>query len=905
MATLAAAQTAQITVDYPADGSIFPPEITPPTFLWRDPIETNNVWRIEVTFADRSPSIRMTSRGERLAIGEIDPRTVSPTNRPPRLNALQAAARTWKPDGATWTEIKRHSVEHAARITISGTSGKDAERPLSKGLVTIETSKDPVGAPIFYRDVPLMPSEVEKGVIKPLAPASIPLIAWRLRDIGEPGSRLMMEGLHTCANCHSFSRDGKTLGMDMDGPQNDKGMYALVPISKEMSIRDQDVIEWSSFRGKLGGKIRVGFMSQVSPDGQYVVTMINGSDTGRESAAGASISRPADAQKLKKDLEGNYYVANFKTYSFLQVFFPTRGILAWYSRATGRLQPLPGADDPRYVQTNAVWSPDGKYLVFARAEARDPYPEDGKLAEFANDPNETQIRYDLYRIPFNGGKGGRAEAITGASANGMSNSFPKISPDGKWIVFVQARNGLLMRPDSRLYIVPAEGGEARPMRCNTPLMNSWHSFSPNGRWLVFSSKSWSPYTRMFLTHLDREGRDSPPILIDNTTAANRAVNLPEFVNIPPGGLTKINTPATDFYRLADSAWELSKSGRTEEAIEMWKKALELNPTSDKAHNNLGLLLAGAGRFGEAIPHFEKTIEINPEYPAAHSNLGTALAGSGKMGEAIAEFGKALEVDPNSGEAHNNLGRALVLKGDLDQAIVHFRKALASVPGSGSAADAIRVNLGEALTASGRNLALKESFDEAIGQFQSALELTPESAEAHNGLAVALVRKGRPGEAIGHFEKAVALKPDFVDAYFNLGDTLFYLQGKTTEALAAWRAVLRIDPDHAAVLNQTAWVLATSPEASLRDGAQAVALAEHAVKIANGRQPAILDTLAAAYAESGRFPEAVQITHQSLDLARRQANRRLIESLEARLALYQARTPFRDIRRAPSEGPQPQ
>ena len=106
----------------------------------------------------------------------------------------------------------------------------------------------------------------------------------------------------------------------------------------------------------------------------------------------------------------NYYVANFKDYRFLQVFYPTRGILAWYNRATGDLQPLPGADDPRYVQTDAVWSPDGKYLVFARAEAREPYPTGAKAARVANDPNETQIQYDLYRIPFNGGKGGRRRA---------------------------------------------------------------------------------------------------------------------------------------------------------------------------------------------------------------------------------------------------------------------------------------------------------------------------------------------------------------------------------------------------------------------------------------------------------------------------------------------------------------
>ena len=887
-------QPATVVVDYPADQSIFPPEITPPTFLWRDSAEGATLWRIDVSLPGGSP-LHLKSRGEHMAIGEIDPRCMSPTNRPPALTPNQSVAHTWTPDADTWSEIKRRSQERPAIFTITGVSEDGSDRPLSRGRVTIRSSRDPVGAPIFYRDVPLMPSEVEKGVIKPLAAAAIPLIAWRLRDIGEPRSQLMMEGLHTCANCHSFSRDGKTLGMDMDGPQNDKGMYALVPISKKMSIRDQDVIEWSSFRGKLGGKIRVGFMSQVSPDGQYVVTMINGSEAGRQSAVAAA-SGIGSMKKLDKDLEGNYYVANFKEYSFLQVFFPTRGILAWYSRETGKLQPLPGADDPRYVQTNAVWSPDGKYLIFARAEAMAPYSEGGKLAEFANDPKETQIRYDLYRIPFNGGLGGRPEPIAGASANGMSNTFPKVSPDGRWIVFVQARNGLLMRPDSKLYIVPARGGKARPMVCNTSLMNSWHSFSPNGRWLVFSSKSWSPYTRMFLTHIDKDGRDSPPILIDNTTAANRAVNIPEFVNIPPGGMTKIDTPATDFYRLSDSAWEFSKAGRNEEAIAEWNKALELNPGSDKAHNNVGLLLTGVGKFEEAIPHFQKTLEINPEYPAAHSNLGVALVGAGKLDEAVSEFGAALALDPGSAEAHNNLGRILAQRGDLEQAIPHFRKALEALPDSAS----VRANLFDALINSGRSLAMKGSIDEALDRFQEAVAITPDSAEAHNGLAVVLARKGRVEEAVAHFEKAVAIKPDFAEPYYNLGDTLFYLEGKPAEALEAWRAVLRIDPDHVAVLNQTAWLLATSPDASLRDGAQAVTLAERAARLTQGRQPAILDTLAAAYAEAGRFQEAVQVSTQLLELARQQNNRKMTGALEERLALYQAGTPFREKRQAQVE-----
>ena len=106
-----------------------------------------------------------------------------------------------------------------------------------------------------------------------------------------------------------------------------------------------------------------------------------------------------------------------------------------------------------------------------------------------------------------------------------------------------------MRPDSELYIVPVQGGTARRMRCNTALMNSWHSFSPNGRWLVFSSKSRSPYTQMYLTHIDEQGMDTPAILIENSTASNRAVNIPEFVNVnPQGGIEHIATPAMEFYK---------------------------------------------------------------------------------------------------------------------------------------------------------------------------------------------------------------------------------------------------------------------------------------------------------------------------------------------------------------------
>ncbi len=795
---------APITIDYPENGSIFPPDFAAPTFLWRDPDESASEWRIEIAFADGARAIRVKSQGERMRVGEIDPECVAPTNEPPKLTPEQAAAHTWKPDEAVWAAVGKHSVKRPATITITGLRG--GRQAVSRGRVTIQTSRDPVGAPVFYRDVPLMPSELEKGIIKPLAPNAIPLIAWRLRNVGETSSRLLMKGLHTCANCHSVSTDGKTLGMDVDGPQNDKGLYAIVPIRPETSIRNENVIAWSTFRGKLGGRLRVGFMPQISPDGRYVITTIN--DPGAEQTE-------IERRKRPNDLIGNYYVSNFKDYRFLQVFYPTRGILAWYDRESRTLKPLPGADDPRYVHANAAWSPDGKYLVFIRAEAREAYPPGAKPAERSNGPNETQIRYDLYRIPFNGGKGGVAEPVEGASDNGRSNNFPKISPDGKWIVFVQCRNGELMRPDSELYIVPFEGGRARRMRCNTPLMNSWHSFSPNGRWLVFSSKSRSPYTQMYLTHIDDNGEDSPAILVENATAANRAVNIPEFINVPPDYLVKMDAPVTDFYRVFDQAAALAEKGRYKEAIPEWRKALELNPGDERVYTSLGVALYETSSVEEAIAQYRKAIEISPGYPEARISLGSALAGMGRLDEAIPQFEKALELDASNAKAHSNLGGALAEKGRLAEAILHYEEAL-------------RIN--------------------------------PDYAEAHNNLGIALARSGRLDEAVQELEKAVAGSPGSFDFEYNLG-----------RVLAARHSFLAAVPHF-----------------------------EKAAELSGGREPAVLDMLAAMYAEVGRYPDAVQAARRALALAASQHNQRLAEGVRARLAMYESKVAAQPVPRLAPE-----
>jgi len=742
-----------ISIDYPEDGSIFPPGITPPTFLWRDgPAST---WTIDIAFADQAPLVHVHANGERMRIGAIDPEAVSNTNEPPQLTPQQAASWIWTPDATTWKTIQSHSTAKPATVTITGYRNQS---PVSIGRISFTTSTDPVDAPIFYRDVPLMPSAGANGTVQPLSPAAIHLIRWRLRDIGQPESRTVLTGMPTCANCHSFSRDGKTMGIDLDGPANDKGLYAVVPVQRRISIQNKNVIQWN--KNGEPGTTRVGFMSQVAPDGRYVLS---------------TFAPPS------LDVPSTYYITNFKDYRFLQVFFPTRGILEWYDRTTGKREPLPGANDPRYVQTDGVWSPDGKTIVFARAEARDPYRPGQKAAVHANDPNETQIQYDLYRIPFNNGRGGTPEPIEGASNNGMSNNFPKVSPDGKWIVYVQCRNGQLMRPDSRLYIVPLAGGEARRLRANTSLMNSWHSFSPNGRWLVFSSKARSPYTQMYLTHLDEEGNSSPAILIDNSTAANRAVNLPEFVNTAGNGIEEIQVPAVEMYKLIDQAMHLEEEGRNREALLVWKKAAVIDPENAKVQNGLGISLYVEGQTAEAFEHLRHSIRINPRWVESHAVLGEFLLEQGRAQEAIPELQTALAIRPRFASAEDELASAL----------------------------------------------------EALGNWPGALE---------------------------HWRKALEIEP-----------------GRTSAQLGS------------------AWLLATAPDAVVRNGAEAELLAQEASVQGSAEDPSALDVLAAACAEEGDFTRASEFASRALELASQRNAKALASAIRSHLASYAANKPYRETK----------
>ena len=231
-------------------------------------------------------------------------------------------------------------------------------------------------------------------------------------------------------------------------------------------------------------------------------------------------------------------------------------------------------------------------LYHAISDASSILLNENDVPEFIED--KEPYKFDLYRVPFNEGRGGTATPIEGASQNGMSNFFAKFSPDGKWIVFTQAENYMLLMPDSELYIIPAEGGEARRLRANTPLMNSWHSFSSNGRWLVFSSKANTPYTQLFLTHIDAEGESTPPTRLNWTElpVAERAppVRTSARLSVSPGAHPALLAIA---YALATKGMGLMAFSR--------RAASSHRASSCFCTTTMRMLVSGAGRACRSEP----------------------------------------------------------------------------------------------------------------------------------------------------------------------------------------------------------------------------------------------------------------------------------------------------------------
>jgi protein O-mannosyl-transferase len=234
---------------------------------------------------------------------------------------------------------------------------------------------------------------------------------------------------------------------------------------------------------------------------------------------------------------------------------------------------------------------------------------------------------------------------------------------------------------------------------------------------------------------------------------------------------------------------LSGKGRATEAMEYYRRSLEINPLYEDALNNLGYALAGQKRHAEAIPFYEAALRVRPKHAEVHNNLGNALSEVGKIDEAIEHYRFVLQEKPDHADAHNNLGIALAMQGKLDEAVPHFRDAIRYKPKYASA----HSNLGNAL-------AVQQKFDEAIREYEECLRLNPADPQAHNNLGNALAQLGKLDEAVRRYEEALRLNRDNPEAQLNLGIALAR-QGKRQEALAHFKEALSLRANYPEALRQ--------------------------------------------------------------------------------------------------------
>ena len=278
---------------------------------------------------------------------------------------------------------------------------------------------------------------------------------------------------------------------------------------------------------------------------------------------------------------------------------------------------------------------------------------------------------------------------------------------------------------------------------------------------------------------------------------------------------------------------------------LWSDTLAKNPDCLIAHYNFANVLEKAGRSADAISHYSEAIRLKPDFFEAYSNRGSAFVEEGRIDEGIADFNRALAIDPHLPETQNNLGDALRRQG---------------------------------------------KFGDAINHFSEAVRLAPDFTLAHKSLGDTLLGQGKVEPAIAQYREVVRLLPDVAPAHVELARALL-ARHEWREGVREYAEASRLSPTPQ-IMDTLAWLLATAGDPAARDGSRALELAMACNRATGDREPAALDTLAAAYAEQGRFDEAAAMARRAMEALRNAGGKpdRIADS-QARLLLYEGRKPF--------------
>jgi tetratricopeptide (TPR) repeat protein len=324
----------------------------------------------------------------------------------------------------------------------------------------------------------------------------------------------------------------------------------------------------------------------------------------------------------------------------------------------------------------------------------------------------------------------------------------------------------------------------------------------------------------------------------------------------------------------------AKEGKLEEAIERYKTALRWKPEYPEAHFFLGNALDQQGHLDEAIAEYQKALGYKPIQEQTHIYLGAALAKQQKPEEATSHYLEALKINPESAAAHNNLAKVLQTKGKLDDAMEHYVAALKFEPGLAQAHN----NLGVLLLARGRTA-------EGASELREALRLNPGDLESEFNLGLALSQQRQWLEAAELFGKALEKRGNDANAHYQFAVALIHLQ-KTREAMRHYASALLIQPDFPDALDGLAWILAAAQNSNFRNGTEAVRMAERACDLVGRKDAQKLRTLAAAYAEAGRFNEAVTAMQSAIEIASRAGSSSLKDG-QSMVDAFNASKPWRD------------